>query len=91
MSRPNEAVPPAGIAGVELFQGHSEQDLERLEREMALFTDRRRSATVKAVEPTECLALHKLEFRDELRRNPKVAIRLLDTLAARLSEEYDQL
>jgi CRP/FNR family transcriptional regulator len=59
--------------------------------EMALFTDRRRSATVKAVEKTECLALHKLEFRDELRRNPDVALRLLDTLAARLSQEYDQL
>jgi CRP-like cAMP-binding protein len=142
----SSAKPATGIAGVELFQGLSEQDLERLERvahrrtyapgaviveegqggiaffvlisgqavvtrtgkdgqvhelrsigpggvfgEMALFTDRRRSATVKAVEPTECLALHKLEFRDELRRNPEVAIRLLDTLAARLSEEYDQL
>jgi CRP/FNR family cyclic AMP-dependent transcriptional regulator len=135
-----------GIAGVELFQGLSEQELERLARvahqrsyepgaviveegqggiaffvltsgqavvtrtgkdgqvhelrkigpggvfgEMALFTDRRRSATVKAVEATECLALHKLEFRDELRRNPEVALRLLDTLAARLSQEYDQL
>ena len=143
MSSTNSAT---GIAGVELFQGLREQDLERLERvahkrsyepgaviveegqggiaffvlisgqavvtrtgkdgqvhelrkigpggvfgEMALFTDRRRSATVKAVEPTECLALHKLEFRDELRRNPEVALRLLDTLAARLSEGYDQL
>jgi CRP-like cAMP-binding protein len=59
--------------------------------EMALFTDRPRSATIKAVEPTECLALHRLEFLEELRRNPEVAIRLLDTLAARLSEAYDLL
>ena len=57
--------------------------------EMALFTDRPRSATVTAVEPTECLALHRLEFLDELRRSPEVALRLLDTLAARLVEAYD--
>ena len=135
-----------GLAGVELFQGLSAADLERIERvahqrsyepgaviveegqggiaffvltsgqavvtrtgkdgqehelrkigpggvfgEMALFTDRRRTATVKAIEPTVCLALHKLEFREELRRNPEVSMRLLDTLAARLSEAYDLL
>jgi len=54
------------------------------------FTDRPRSATITALEPTDCLALHRLEFLEELRRNPEVAIRLLDTLAARLSEAYDQ-
>jgi CRP/FNR family transcriptional regulator, cyclic AMP receptor protein len=59
--------------------------------EMALFTDRPRSATITAVEPTECLALHRLEFLEELRRNPEVALRLLDTLAARLGEAYDTL
>jgi CRP-like cAMP-binding protein len=59
--------------------------------EMALFTDRPRSATIKAIEPTDCLALHRLEFLEELRRSPEVALRLLDTLAARLAEAYDQL
>ncbi len=59
--------------------------------EMALFTDRPRSATITAVEPTDCLALHRLEFIEELRRSPDVALRLLDTLAARLGEEYDRL
>jgi CRP-like cAMP-binding protein len=59
--------------------------------EMALFTDRPRTATVTAVEPTDCLALHRLEFLDELRRSPEVALRLLDTLSARLSEAYDQM
>ncbi|HYW87307.1 MAG TPA: cyclic nucleotide-binding domain-containing protein [Chloroflexota bacterium] len=133
------------LGGVELFQGLTRQELERLERlahprhyepgnviihegqggiaffiltsgqavvtrtgsdgqqremrkvgpggvfgEMALFTDRPRSATITALEPTDCLALHRLEFLEELRRNPEVAIRLLDTLAARLSEAYDQ-
>lgn len=52
--------------------------------EMALFTDRPRSATITAVEPTECLALSRLEFLDELRKAPEVAIRLLDTLGQRL-------
>jgi CRP-like cAMP-binding protein len=52
--------------------------------EMALFSDRPRSATVTAAEPTDCLALHRLEFLDELRRSPEVALRLLDSLAIRL-------
>jgi CRP-like cAMP-binding protein len=54
--------------------------------EMALFSDRPRSATVTAVEPTECLALHRFEFLDELRRSPEVALRLMDSLAVRLDE-----
>ena len=52
--------------------------------EMALFSDRPRSATITAVETTECLALHRFEFLDELRRSPEVALRLLDSLAVRL-------
>ena len=52
--------------------------------EMALFSNRRRSASVTALEPTECLALHRLDFLDELRKSPDVAIRLLDTLSQRL-------
>ena len=52
--------------------------------EMALFSDRPRAGTVTALEPTECLALHRLEFLDELRRSPEVALRLLDSLAVRL-------
>ena len=54
--------------------------------DMALFSDRPRSATITAVEPTDCLALHRLEFLDELRRHPEVALRLLDSLAIRLDE-----
>jgi CRP/FNR family cyclic AMP-dependent transcriptional regulator len=54
--------------------------------EMALFTDRPRAATITAVEPTDCLALHRLEFLDELRRHPEVALRLLNSLAIRLDE-----
>jgi CRP-like cAMP-binding protein len=54
--------------------------------EMALFSDRPRAGTVTAVEPTDCLALHRLEFLDELRRSPEVALRLLDSLATRLDQ-----
>ncbi|MBV8717241.1 MAG: cyclic nucleotide-binding domain-containing protein [Chloroflexi bacterium] len=54
--------------------------------EMALFSDRPRAATITAVEPTDCLALHRLEFLDELRRHPDVALRLLNSLAIRLDE-----
>lgn len=129
------------LAGIELFEGIGERELERLERlgrrrhypageaivregesgiamfvitsgrvrvsqrgddgqerelrtlgpggwfgEMALFSNRRRSASVTALEPTECLALHRLDFLDELRKSPDVAIRLLDTLSQRLAD-----
>jgi CRP-like cAMP-binding protein len=59
--------------------------------EMALFSDRPRAATVTALEPTDCLALHRLEFLDELRRSPEVALRLLDSLAIRLAEATELL
>ena len=52
--------------------------------EMALFNNRPRSATITAVEPTECLALHQLDFLDELRKSPEIAVRLLDTISQRL-------
>ena len=52
--------------------------------EMALFNSRPRSATISAVEPTECLAIHQFDFLDELRKSPEIAVRLLDTLSQRL-------
>ena len=52
--------------------------------EMALFNSRPRSATITAVEPTECLAVHQFDFLDELRKSPEIAIRLLDTISQRL-------
>ena len=52
--------------------------------EMALFNSRPRSATITAIEPTECLAIHQFDFLDELRKSPEIAVRLLDTLSQRL-------
>jgi CRP-like cAMP-binding protein len=54
--------------------------------ELTLLTGRPRSATVTALEPTDCLALHRLDFLAELRAHPEVALRLLETLAQRLLE-----
>lgn len=52
--------------------------------EMALFNNRPRSATVSAVEPTTCFAVHQFDFIDELRKSPEIAIKMLDTLSQRL-------
>lgn len=54
--------------------------------EMALLSDRPRSATVTAVEPTECRALSRLDFVDQIRRHPELAIQLLETLSQRILE-----
>ena len=59
--------------------------------EMALFNNRPRSATVTAVAPTECLALHQFDFLDHLRAQPEVAIRLLDTVSQRLLDTEARL
>ena len=56
--------------------------------EMALLSNHPRSATCSATEDeaVECLALHRLDFIDELRRYPEIAIRLLETLSRRLED-----
>jgi CRP/FNR family cyclic AMP-dependent transcriptional regulator len=55
--------------------------------EMALLSNLPRSATVAAGDgEVECLALHRLDFLEELRRYPEVAIRLLETLSRRLQD-----
>jgi CRP-like cAMP-binding protein len=59
--------------------------------EMGLFSERPRSATVTAVEPAECLALFRLEFLDQLRDHPDLAIKLLDVLSQRLIDAERRL
>ena len=56
--------------------------------EMALLSNRPRSATVAAAEEgeVECLVLHRLDFLEEVRRRPEMAIRLLETLSRRLED-----
>jgi CRP/FNR family transcriptional regulator, cyclic AMP receptor protein len=56
--------------------------------EMALLSNRPRSATVAAADEgeVECLVLHRLDFLEEVRRRPEMAIRLLETLSRRLED-----
>ncbi|HVG98888.1 MAG TPA: cyclic nucleotide-binding domain-containing protein [Chloroflexota bacterium] len=56
--------------------------------EMALLSNRPRSATVAASPEgeVECLVLHRLDFLEEVRRQPELAVRLLETLSRRLED-----
>jgi CRP-like cAMP-binding protein len=52
--------------------------------EMGLIEDMPRSATVVAVEPTECALLAKWDFQNELREDPDIALALLPVLTDRI-------
>ncbi len=54
--------------------------------EMGLIDDTPRSATVVALEPTECALLSKWDFRDELRHDPDIALALLPVLNERIRD-----
>jgi CRP/FNR family cyclic AMP-dependent transcriptional regulator len=53
--------------------------------EIALLTDMPRSATVRAVEPTELLGLTAWNFRAELQKSPELAYQMLRITARRLA------
>ncbi len=54
--------------------------------EMALLDDFPRSSTVRAVEPTTCVALTRWHFRGILESHPQIALTLLPVLTRRLRE-----
>jgi CRP/FNR family cyclic AMP-dependent transcriptional regulator len=54
--------------------------------EMALLAERPRTASITSLEPVECLVLHRMDFLDQMRQNPEIAIRMLETLSQRLLE-----
>ena len=54
--------------------------------EMGLIEDEPRSATVTAIEETECALLAKWDFQTELRSDPDIALALLPVLNARIRE-----
>ncbi len=58
--------------------------------EMGLIDDMPRSATVVALEPTECALLAKWDFRNELRHDPDIALALLPILTQRLRQATAQ-
>ena len=59
--------------------------------EMALFESFPRSATIRAKDDLECLALTEWDFQSELRANPGVAIQLLKAIARRLRDTNAEL
>jgi CRP-like cAMP-binding protein len=54
--------------------------------EMALLDSHPRSATVTAVEPTECLSINRADFLKELREQPDIAFELLANLSRRVRD-----
>ncbi len=54
--------------------------------EMALFEGFPRSATVRCLEDTECLAMTRWDFRAELNTHSEIAIAVIEAMARRLRE-----
>ncbi len=59
--------------------------------EMALLDNHRRSATVTATEPTECIVVHRADFVAELRADADLAVELLALMSRRLRELDERL
>lgn len=59
--------------------------------EMALLGEWPRTASVRAVETTECMGIDRWIFLDHLNREPKLALRLLQILALRLANTGERL
>jgi CRP-like cAMP-binding protein len=58
---------------------------------MALLGEWPRTASVRALEATECLGIDRWIFLDHLDKEPKLALRLLQILALRLAETAERL
>jgi CRP/FNR family transcriptional regulator, cyclic AMP receptor protein len=59
--------------------------------DMALLDSYPRSASVRALEDTECLVLSRWDFLAELRSNPSIAVQMLPILSRRLREGEAEL
>jgi CRP-like cAMP-binding protein len=59
--------------------------------EMALLGRKPRSATVTAVEPTECLVFDAMYFKPFLIKNPSVAVAILEGVVERLREVQERI
>jgi nucleotide-binding universal stress UspA family protein len=54
--------------------------------EMAVIDDHPRSASVRALEETECVAIGREEFLEALQRRPQIAVRMLPVFVRRLRQ-----
>lgn len=59
--------------------------------EMALMGEWKRTASVRAMEETECLGIDRWVFLAYLEREPQIAIKMLQMLAQRLAEMDERL
>ncbi len=59
--------------------------------EMALFEGYPRSATVRALEETECLAMTRWDFTAEMRTHPEIAVGMIPVLVRRLRDTEARL
>ncbi len=59
--------------------------------EMSLLDQAPRSATVRALDATECMMLSSWDFKALLERHPSIAIKLLEVLSRRLRVADEQL
>lgn len=59
--------------------------------EMAMLDDHPRSATVRALEDTECVLIRRSDFAAELQRRPQIAVAMLAELVKRLREARESL
>jgi CRP-like cAMP-binding protein len=76
-----------GRADVELHHRTVELGPGEVVGELALLTDHpTRTARVVAGEDLRCLAIGRTEFAELLRRQPRIAVPLLSTVAARLQD-----
>jgi CRP-like cAMP-binding protein len=59
--------------------------------EMALISSKKRTATVKAVEPVEALRVPADDFRDFLLEHPSVSLAMLEAMVERLREVQNRI
>jgi CRP-like cAMP-binding protein len=59
--------------------------------EMSLLDQAPRSATIRAIEPTNCIMLSSWDFRALLEKHPSIAIKLLEVLSRRLRVADERL
>lgn len=59
--------------------------------EMAVLDDHVRTASIVAVRDTQVLSLNQLNLREEIFKNPSIAIELIQSLSRRLREVHEMM
>jgi CRP-like cAMP-binding protein len=59
--------------------------------EMALFEDIPRTATIRTIEPSRMLMLHKQEFKEMVREYPQIALDICKALSGRIRKLHSRM